>query len=90
MPLQARLHDRQFIFFHGANEMDKSVYNPRIMRNLVEICAEMGVGKETVKAWIDQGAPIVIEKDGNRTRYSAELVALQNWRIRQSQKGGRD
>lgn len=66
--------------------MKMSAYTPKILKNLVEICAEMGVGKETVRQWIDAGAPIVVEREGNRTRYSAELVALQAWRLEYSKK----
>lgn len=65
---------------------NNAVYNPRVLRNLNEICAEMGVGKETVRQWLDQGAPIVVEREGARSRYSAELGALQAWRLAQSRK----
>lgn len=67
--------------------MTNPVYNPRILKSLVEICAEMGVGKETIQAWISLGAPIAVEHEGGRTRYSAELAALHVWRVAMSKKG---
>lgn len=67
--------------------MARGAYMPRILKNLTEICAEMGVGKDTVKEWIDMGAPIVVEQEGGRARYSAELAALHEWRLEQSRKG---
>ena len=66
---------------------NNAIYNPRILKSLIEICAEMGVGKETVREWIDQGAPIIVEQDGCRTRYSAALAALHSWRLAQARKG---
>ena len=55
-------------------------YTPKILRNLAEICEAFGVGEKTVKAWVKQGAPIAVEGDGRRVRYSAEMVRLQMWR----------
>ncbi len=55
-------------------------YVPKILRNMAEICEEMGVGEKTVKAWVKRGAPIAVEGDGRRVRYSAEMVRLQAWR----------
>ncbi len=60
------------------------VYAPRILRSLTEICAEMGVGQETVRRWVDEGAPIVVENEGTRSRYSTEVAALQGWRLEAS------
>lgn len=51
-----------------------------ILRNLDEICVHMGVGRERVKRWARQGAPIAIEGFGRQRRYSAEAGALQAWR----------
>lgn len=56
-------------------------YTPKILRNLKEICEAFGVGEKTVKAWVKQGAPIAVEGDGRRVRYSAEMVRLQEWRL---------
>lgn len=56
-------------------------YTPKILRNLAEICEVFGVGEKTVKAWVKQGAPIAVEGDGRRVRYSAEMVELQKWRF---------
>lgn len=55
-------------------------YTPRILRNMAEICEEMGVGPKTVKKWVEQGAPIAVEGDGRKVRYSSEMVRLQAWR----------
>ena len=55
-------------------------YTPKILRNMAEICKAFGVGEKTVKAWVKQCAPIAVEGDGRRVRYSAEAVRLQNWR----------
>lgn len=62
------------------------MYTPKILRNMNEICAEMGVGKETVRAWIDQGAPICVEGSDARPRYSAEAAELQAWRRKHQKK----
>lgn len=56
-------------------------YHPKILRNMLEICEEMGVGPYTVKRWQKQGAPIVVEGDYSRTRYSAEVASLMAWRL---------
>ncbi|MBB5143937.1 MerR family transcriptional regulator [Desulfovibrio intestinalis] len=56
-------------------------YVPKILRNMAEICEEMGVGEKTVKAWVQKGAPIAVEGDGRKVRYSAEMARLQAWRI---------
>lgn len=63
------------------NEQQAQVsYVPKILRNMAEICEEMGVGEKTVKAWVKRGAPIAVEGDGRRVRYSAEMARLQAWR----------
>ena len=70
------------------------VYEPRILRNLIEICRVMGVGKDTVRVWVSQGAHIIVEGCGRKQRYSAELMRLQLWRetaaLSQECRGGRD
>lgn len=53
---------------------------PCILRTMAEICEAMGVGQKTVKKWVAQGAPIAVEGDGRRKRYSAEMATLQGWR----------
>lgn len=58
-------------------------YMPKILRSLCEICAEMGVGQETARRWIDDGAPIARECEGRKVRYSAEAASLQAWRLQQ-------
>lgn len=45
--------------------------------NLDEICKTFGKGKETVKAWYANNAPIAF--DGKR--YSAEYNVLQAWLV---------
>jgi len=62
----------------------RPVYMPRILRSMREICDATGVGEKTVRAWVGRGAPIAVEGQGTRTRYSAELAALQFWRWRPS------
>lgn len=55
-------------------------YQPKILRNMREICEEMGVCSRTVKKWVMQGAPIAKEGKGKNIRYSAESAKLQSWR----------
>lgn len=55
-------------------------YVPTPLRSLEEICRALGVGSKQVKDWVEEGAPIAIEGEGARTRYSAELARLQLWR----------
>lgn len=55
-------------------------YAPKILRNMAEICKEMGVGPKTVKKWVEQGAPIAVEGDGRKRKYSSETVRLMMWR----------
>lgn len=59
------------------------VYEPKILRSLAEICEVFGVGSWQVKQWIRQGAPIVVDGEKNRTRYTTEVMRLQFWRERQ-------
>ena len=61
-------------------ESAQVAYVPKILRNMAEICEEMGVGPKTVKKWVEQGAPIAVEGDGRKVRYSSEMVRLQTWR----------
>lgn len=56
------------------------VYAPVILCSLAEICRMFGVGERQVRRWIGQGAPIAVEGEGARTRYSAEAARLQAWR----------
>lgn len=56
------------------------VYAPRILRNLAEIKEAFGVGERQIKLWVQQGAPIAVEGEGRKVRYSAEMVRLQVWR----------
>lgn len=45
-----------------------------------EICEEMGVCEKVVRRWVACGAPIAVEGEGTKARYSAELMRLQLWR----------
>lgn len=63
---------------------DGIAYAPLILRSLIEICAAMGVGRETVLKWVDQGAPIAVEWQGSKPSYSCEAYALQAWRLKNS------
>lgn len=67
----------------GREQMNQPcvVYEPKILRNMAEICEKMGVCRKTVKQWVKQGAPIAVEGDGCKKRYSAEMVILQIWRV---------
>lgn len=56
------------------------VYVPQLLRSMREICTAFGVGQKTVRAWVRQGAPIAVEGQGRRVRYSAEMTRLQCWR----------
>lgn len=63
-----------------ANKTSAVVYQPRILRSMAEICEAFGVGPRTVKGWVKKGAPIAVEGEGAKMRYSAEMVRLQAWR----------
>ncbi len=56
------------------------VYAPMILRSLAEIKEAFGVGERQIKLWVRQGAPIAVEGEGSKARYSAEMVRLQVWR----------
>lgn len=56
------------------------VYAPTLLRSMEEIKKAFGVGDKQVKAWVQMGAPIVVEGEKKNTRYSTELVRLQMWR----------
>lgn len=56
------------------------VYAPTILSSMAAICKAFGVGKERVKEWQKAGAPIVVDGDGEKRRYSAEVMRLQMWR----------
>lgn len=55
-------------------------YAPHILRSLREICEVMGVGHRRVREWVRRGAPIAVEGEGCKARYSAEAASLQRWR----------
>lgn len=63
-----------------AREENAVAYVPHILRSMKEICVAFGVGQKTVRAWVQQGAPIAVEGQGRRARYSAEVARLQCWR----------
>lgn len=63
---------------------ESAVYYPKILRGMIEICAEMGVGRETVLEWVDQGAPIAVEWKGRKPTYTSEAMALMLWRLSRS------
>lgn len=64
------------------------VYQPRILHGLAEICVFMGVGRETVKSWQEQGAPIIMERRGGKVVWLSELAALWNWRLEKERGNG--
>lgn len=57
------------------------VYIPKVLKSMTEICEAFGVGDSVVKQWAAAGAPIAVEGRGSRMRYSAEVAALQDWRL---------
>ena len=57
------------------------VYIPKVLKSMTEICEAFGVGDSVVKQWAAAGAPIAVEGRGSRMRYSAEMAALQDWRL---------
>ena len=59
-------------------------YVPCLLKSMTDICKQLGVGRKQVRAWIRAGAPIAVEGDGARTKYSAELLRLQIWRERRT------
>ena len=61
------------------------VYAPHILKSLREIREVMGVGKETIREWVMLGAPIAVEGNGKKSRYSAEATRLQAWRERNAE-----
>lgn len=63
---------------------DAVIYQPEILPSMAAICKRFNVGEKQVKFWLSSGAPIAIEGDGNKTRYSAESMRLQLWREAQS------
>lgn len=59
---------------------------PVVLRSLMEICVYMGVGPETVRRWLCEGAPIALEGSAGKSRYSCEASALQAWRLEKSRE----
>lgn len=66
--------------------MAQVMYVPKILKSMREICKEMGVCAKVVKVWAALGAPIAVEGDGKRRRYSAEAARLQLWRENEAEK----
>lgn len=62
------------------------IYAPSVLKSMNEICKVFGVGAKQVRGWVDAGAPIAVEGEGFKTRYSTEMVRLQVWREEQSRK----
>lgn len=60
------------------------VYKPDILACMAEICERFKVGEKQVKAWCRAGAPIAIDGEGRKVRYSTETMRLQMWREAQS------
>lgn len=59
-------------------------YEPRILRSIAEICKVFGVGRKTVQMWVQAGAPIAVEGERGKPRYSTECCVLQAWRIQRN------
>lgn len=56
-------------------------YEPRILHTSEEIAEAMGVSTDRIKSWVEAGAPILVEGEGKRKRYRAEVMELWQWRI---------
>ncbi len=65
-----------------ASPTSYTVVAPRHLRSLAEICKTYGKGRESVKKWFDEGAPIAF--DG--FSYFSEYHALQNWLVERGRK----
>ena len=65
-----------------------TVYAPRILRNAGEICRTFGIGREQLQRWVEEGAPIALERDdkGHVNRYRTELFRLYLWQERRSKR----
>ena len=63
-----------------------TVVAPKHLSSLQAICDEFKAGRDTVKRWWADGAPIAVDYDGkgNPCRFSAEYNELQAWRVNQS------
>ncbi len=59
-----------------------TVVAPKHLRSLAEICKTYGKGRESVKKWYSEGAPIAF--DG--FSYFSEYHALQNWLVERGRK----
>lgn len=59
-------------------------YMPCLLKSMSEICRHFGVGRKQVRSWIQAGAPIAVEGEGAKARYSAEIMRLQLWRERRN------
>ena len=59
-------------------------YVPTMLNSMAEICKKFKVNNKTVKKWVAYGAPIIIDGEGSKKRYSAELVDLYIWRKHQA------
>ena len=66
----------------GREQMNQPcvVYEPKILRNMAEICEKMVVCPKTVRTWKKNGAPITVEGRGSKKKYSTEAMRLQIWR----------
>lgn len=58
------------------------VYNPVLLNSMKEITQAFDVSPSVVKDWVKDNAPIIVEGDGAKRRYSAELNDLHAWRKR--------
>lgn len=65
-------------------ELKGLAYVPTMLNGMDEICDRLKVGKDTVRQWIEEGAPIIVEDCGKKKRYCAELAELHAWRKHQA------
>lgn len=61
-------------------------YAPCIKTGLQNIADAMGVCRDTVRKWANQGAPIVVEGEGKNLFYMTEIAALWSWKLAFFQK----
>jgi len=59
--------------------MQQPAYVPVILTSLDDIAKQFAVSKNTVKDWVKDGAPIVVNGNERNRRYTTELADLYIW-----------
>ena len=60
-------------------DMGQVAYVPVILTSIKTISEAFGVSPATIKRWINDGAPIIVQGDESHRRYIAELADLYLW-----------